>query len=181
MEVGCSSGYFLYPPFSLTKKINQRQKDTMSEEERQSRVSQDIQTGAGNPLMQGLTNMELFFWVNTCSIPSVFAAWFSHRNRNSTPEHLEAVVMILYTMSHAPNPRRVIVFAAEKNIELEHVNVDLRNREQKSTAFLRRNPSGKIPINDPPHRPQVSMSVLKIRLSRWAQVIPGKAGQALAA
>lgn len=54
--------------------------------------------------------------------------------------------MILYTSLLAPNPRRVLIFAAEKGIVLDHVNVDLRKREQKSPEFLVRNPSGKIPI-----------------------------------
>lgn len=54
--------------------------------------------------------------------------------------------MILYTMPHAPNPRRVTIFAAEKNIDLTHVNIDLRSREHKSVEFIRRNPNGKIPV-----------------------------------
>jgi len=36
-------------------------------------------------------------------------------------------------------------------------------------------------FTDPPQRLQTSMSILNTRLSRWAQVIPDKAGQALAA
>lgn len=35
-------------------------------------------------------------------------------------------------------------------------------------------------LTDPPQRLQTSMSILKTRLSRWAQDIPDKAGQALA-
>lgn len=54
--------------------------------------------------------------------------------------------MILYTMPHAPNPRRVTIFAAEKNIDLTLVNIDLRSREHKSVEFIRRNPNGKIPV-----------------------------------
>lgn len=54
--------------------------------------------------------------------------------------------MILYTYAGAPNPRRVTIFAAEKGIPLELVNIDLPGGEQKTADFLQRNPSGKIPI-----------------------------------
>ena len=54
--------------------------------------------------------------------------------------------MKLYDFPGAPNPRRVKIFAAEKGIELELVNVDLAGREHKSEAFLAKNPSGKIPV-----------------------------------
>lgn len=54
--------------------------------------------------------------------------------------------MKLYSYHGAPNPRRVYVFAAEKNLELEFVNIDVRLGEQKSPEFLARNPSGKIPV-----------------------------------
>jgi len=36
-------------------------------------------------------------------------------------------------------------------------------------------------LADPPQRLQTSMSILNTRFRRWAQVIPDKAGQALAA
>ena len=36
-------------------------------------------------------------------------------------------------------------------------------------------------LTGPPQRPQTSMSILNTRSRRWAQVIPDKAGQALAA
>jgi glutathione S-transferase len=54
--------------------------------------------------------------------------------------------MKLYSFSGAPNPRRVLIFAAEKSITLDVVEVDIRAGEQKSPAFLARNPSGKIPV-----------------------------------
>lgn len=54
--------------------------------------------------------------------------------------------MILYSYDQAPNPRRVLIFAAEKGITLEIVNVDITQMEQKAPAFLARNPSGKIPV-----------------------------------
>ncbi len=54
--------------------------------------------------------------------------------------------MKLYSFPGAPNPRRVLIFAAEKRIELEVVNVDLMAREIKRPEFLAKNPSGKIPV-----------------------------------
>jgi glutathione S-transferase len=54
--------------------------------------------------------------------------------------------MILYDYMGAPNPRRVKIFAAEKGIELTLVNCDMSKREHKSPEFLKKNPSGKIPV-----------------------------------
>ena len=54
--------------------------------------------------------------------------------------------MKLYTFPSAPNPRRVTIFAAEKSLHLDVVNVDLRGGETKTPAFLAKNSSGKIPV-----------------------------------
>ena len=54
--------------------------------------------------------------------------------------------MKLYDFPSAPNPRRVKIFAAEKGIDLELVNCDMSKREHKSEEYLRKNPSGKIPV-----------------------------------
>ena len=54
--------------------------------------------------------------------------------------------MKLYDFPSAPNPRRVKIFAAEKGIDLELVNCDMSKREHKSEEFLKKNPSGKIPV-----------------------------------
>lgn len=54
--------------------------------------------------------------------------------------------MKLYDYPGAPNPRRVRVFAAEKNIELDYVTVDMSKREHKTPQFIQKNPSGKIPV-----------------------------------
>ena len=54
--------------------------------------------------------------------------------------------MKLYDFPKAPNPRRVKIFAHEKNIELELVNCDIANREHKTPEFIKKNPSGKIPV-----------------------------------
>ena len=54
--------------------------------------------------------------------------------------------MKLYDFPKAPNPRRVKIFAHEKDIELELINCDMRKREHKTPEFLTKNPSGKIPV-----------------------------------
>ena len=46
----------------------------------------------------------------------------------------------------APNPRRVRVVAAEKGIVLTEVMLDLRARDQKTTAHLARNSLGQVPV-----------------------------------
>lgn len=54
--------------------------------------------------------------------------------------------MKLYDYPGAPNPRRVKIFAAEKEIQLDLVMCDMRQRAHKSDEFLKKNPSGKIPV-----------------------------------
>ena len=54
--------------------------------------------------------------------------------------------MKLYDNRHAPNPRRVRIFLAEKGIEVPTVQVDLTKREQKSEAMKRLNSLGSIPV-----------------------------------
>ena len=54
--------------------------------------------------------------------------------------------MKLFSFAGAPNPRRVLIFAAEKGLQFDVVNVDLRGGETKTRAFLSKNPSGKIPV-----------------------------------
>lgn len=54
--------------------------------------------------------------------------------------------MKLYDVTQAPNPRRVRVFLAEKGIDVPTVQVDMRAGEHKTPEFLRRNPSGKVPV-----------------------------------
>ena len=54
--------------------------------------------------------------------------------------------MKLYDFPKAPNPRRVKIFAHEKDIELELINCDMGKREHKTPEFLTKNTSGKIPV-----------------------------------
>lgn len=54
--------------------------------------------------------------------------------------------MKLYDFAGAPNPRRVKIFLAEKNIDVEFIPVDMMKREHKSESFLLKNSSGKLPV-----------------------------------
>lgn len=53
--------------------------------------------------------------------------------------------MKLYSMKAAPNPRRVRMFLAEKNIDVPTVEIDIRARENLNPAYLAINPRGVVP------------------------------------
>lgn len=53
--------------------------------------------------------------------------------------------MKLYHFSAAPSPRKVLIFIAEKGIEIPRVSVDLRSLGQHDPAFLAVNPAGTVP------------------------------------
>jgi glutathione S-transferase len=54
--------------------------------------------------------------------------------------------MKLYDYPHAPNPRRVRVFLAEKGIEVPRVSVDIIKGEQRSPQFTALNPRQAVPV-----------------------------------
>jgi glutathione S-transferase len=54
--------------------------------------------------------------------------------------------MKFYDCATAPSPRRVRIFAAEKGIALDTVQVDLRNGEQFTPAFRAINPECTVPV-----------------------------------
>ena len=54
--------------------------------------------------------------------------------------------MKLYTSARAPNPRRVAMFLAEKGVSLETELLDLNKLENRSPAFLAKNPFGRVPV-----------------------------------
>jgi len=53
--------------------------------------------------------------------------------------------MIFYDFHGAPSPRRARMFIAEKNIDIESREIDLKGREQFSPEFLAINPRGTVP------------------------------------
>lgn len=54
--------------------------------------------------------------------------------------------MKFYDCQTAPSPRRVRIFIAEKGLEIETVEVDLRVKEQLTPDFLRINPDATVPV-----------------------------------
>ncbi len=54
--------------------------------------------------------------------------------------------MRLFDFERAPNPRRVRIFMAEKQVGVPRVNVNLFRREQLSPEFLAINPGGTVPV-----------------------------------
>jgi len=54
--------------------------------------------------------------------------------------------MKLYSSPFAPNPRRVRIFLAEKNLAVPTVDVDLGRLEQRSESFSALNPFQAIPV-----------------------------------
>jgi glutathione S-transferase len=54
--------------------------------------------------------------------------------------------MKLYDSKTAPNPRRVRVFAAEKQLDIPTVQVDLNARENHTPDFRAKNPMGGVPV-----------------------------------
>jgi glutathione S-transferase len=54
--------------------------------------------------------------------------------------------MRLYDSEHAPNPRRVTIFLAEKGIEIEKTQIDLGKAENATPEFLTKNPMGRVPV-----------------------------------
>lgn len=53
--------------------------------------------------------------------------------------------MKLYVSPRAPNPRRVLMFLAEKGVQLPLVTVDLNAQEHKTAAFRAKSPLARIP------------------------------------
>lgn len=54
--------------------------------------------------------------------------------------------MKLFDGGRAPNPRRVSIFVAEKQIVMERVSVDMGAMEHKSPEIVARNPFARLPI-----------------------------------
>jgi len=54
--------------------------------------------------------------------------------------------MKLYDYPHAPNPRRVRVFLAEKGIEVPRVTIDIIKGEQRTPQFVALNPRQAVPV-----------------------------------
>jgi glutathione S-transferase len=56
------------------------------------------------------------------------------------------MAMKIYDFPFAPNPRRVRIFLAEKNIQMVYVHVDLMKGESRTVEFIEKNPMGGLPV-----------------------------------
>jgi glutathione S-transferase len=54
--------------------------------------------------------------------------------------------MKIYDFPLAPNPRRVRIFLAEKNIDIVYVHVDITKGENRTVEFMAKNPLGGLPV-----------------------------------
>ena len=54
--------------------------------------------------------------------------------------------MKLWTATVAPNPRRVAIFLAEKDIEIPTVEIDLANGDNYAPEFVAKNPLARVPV-----------------------------------
>ena len=53
--------------------------------------------------------------------------------------------MLLYQFRMGTNPRRVIIYLAEKGMDVPRYEVDYANGEHRSERYLRINPAGRVP------------------------------------
>ena len=54
--------------------------------------------------------------------------------------------MLLYQVARGANVRRLIIYMAEKGIDIPRHEVDVATGEHKSPAFLAMNPAGRVPV-----------------------------------
>lgn len=54
--------------------------------------------------------------------------------------------MKFHDFAHAPNPRRTRILIAEKGLDIENIQIDLANLEQKGDAFKKINPNCTVPV-----------------------------------
>ena len=85
--------------------------------------------------------------------------------------------MKLFDFPKAPNPRRVKIFAHEKDIELELINCDMGKREHKTPEFLAKNPSGKIPVLELENGECISESIAICRYLELIKPEPNLVGK----
>lgn len=84
--------------------------------------------------------------------------------------------MKLYDGGRAPNPRRVQIFLNEKSIEIERVQIDLNQLEQKSDTFSKINPLNTVPVLELDDGSFISESVAICRYFEMIQPEPALMG-----
>jgi len=83
----------------------------------------------------------------------------------------------LYNYAHAPNPRRVRIFAAEKGIALSLEEVDILAGQGRTPEFLAKNSSGAVPVLELDDGSYLSESVAICRYLEGLQVEPNLLGR----
>ena len=68
--------------------------------------------------------------------------------------------------SMGPNPHMVRMFAAEKGIELQKEDVDLRAGDNRKEPYLSRNPHGQLPALELDNGITISRGRADLRISR---------------
>lgn len=74
--------------------------------------------------------------------------------------------MKLYSSRFAPSPRRVRMYAAEKGIALELVEVDIAAGATRAPAYLARNPLGELPTLE---RDDGTLLTESLAICRWLE------------
>jgi glutathione S-transferase len=85
----------------------------------------------------------------------------------------------LYTYAHAPNPRRVRIFAAEKGIALSLEEIDILAGQSRTPEFLGKNSSGAVPVLELDDGSYLSESVAICRYLEGLQPEPNLLGRDL--
>ena len=84
--------------------------------------------------------------------------------------------MKLYEFALAPNARRVNIFLAEINLEVQRINVDIRGGENLSPEFKAKAPNGLIPFLELDDGTCISESVA---ICRYLEAISGNSDNSL--
>ena len=85
--------------------------------------------------------------------------------------------MKIYETKTAPNARRVRMFLAEKNIDIEYVQVDLKSGENLSKEYRSKNPLAKVPMLELDNGTIISESVAICRYFEVNHPTPRLMGQ----
>ena len=72
----------------------------------------------------------------------------------------------LYTSPYAPSPRRVRMYAAEKGIALEYIDVSIADGGNRDAGFLTINPLGETPVLE---REDGSRTTESLAICRWLE------------
>ncbi len=85
--------------------------------------------------------------------------------------------MKIYEDRSAPNPRRVRIFVAEKQVEIPYEQIDLASQQQLGEAFLAINPLAQLPVLELDDGRYISESVAICRYFELLQPEPSLFGE----